>query len=263
MRAVQVFLAFRVISEILLLAFYESHHVIERAAGVSPSTTYNWYFYSCWAADFIGAALLFFMLQSIFRYALTPLPGISQLGIQAFRWAGVVSIIVSASAFFTPATQTSLHVSAIGTQLMRCMGIVELCLLAFFVMTLHKLGLNFRSRIFGISLATGIMATMDFIVSAVATRRPDLVVPLNNVQEFVIVFALGTWATYMLVPEPARKPVAMSSTSPLAKWNEIAKALGHGPAYIAVNQPANASFLQDVEKVVERVKARNSFNAAG
>jgi hypothetical protein len=59
------------------------------------------------------------------------------------------------------------------------------------------------------------------------------------------------------LPEPARLPVVMPANSTIYRWNEIASALGHTGTQVAVQQPANGFFLTDVERVVEKVLARN------
>jgi hypothetical protein len=49
----------------------------------------------------------------------------------------------------------------------------------------------------------------------------------------------------------------MPANSTIYRWNEIASALGHTGTRVAVQQPANSFFLSDVERVVEKVLARN------
>jgi hypothetical protein len=51
--------------------------------------------------------------------------------------------------------------------------------------------------------------------------------------------------------------VVLPVNSTIFRWNEIASALGHAGTQVAVQQPANAFFLTDVERVVERVLNRN------
>ncbi len=68
---------------------------------------------------------------------------------------------------------------------------------------------------------------------------------------------LAIWMTYCILPEPVRKPVLMPASSTIYRWNEIASALGHTGTRVAVQQPANSFFLSDVERVVEKVLARN------
>ena len=75
--------------------------------------------------------------------------------------------------------------------------------------------------------------------------------------EFVTLAVLGLWCVYALLPQRERKLVLLEASSPSYRWDEIASALGHTGTKVAVQQPANSFFLTDVEKVVERVVARN------
>jgi hypothetical protein len=67
-----------------------------------------------------------------------------------------------------------------------------------------------------------------------------------------------------MVPEPARRFTALSTSSPLARWNEIATTFGHSTprAPLPVTVPASDFFLQDVEKVVDRILIKNSLHVA-
>ncbi len=73
---------------------------------------------------------------------------------------------------------------------------------------------------------------------------------------------LGVWSAYFLLPEPARRAAVLDSSSPLARWNEIATTLGQSGARVPVAVPANDFFLQDVEKVVDRILIKNSLHVA-
>ena len=101
------------------------------------------------------------------------------------------------------------------------------------------------------------MCSGDFVVSSLIAHIKSLSDPLQLVAEGVILATLAVWAIYCLLPEPAPKPVLMAANSTIYRWNEIASALGHTGTKVAVAQPANSFFLTDVERVVEKVLARN------
>ena len=68
----------------------------------------------------------------------------------------------------------------------------------------------------------------------------------------------------MTVKEPKRTAVRLNSSSQLQKWNEIALALGKPVPHIALGQPEPSPFfLQDVERVVDRVLSRNEVDPPG
>jgi hypothetical protein len=122
---------------------------------------------------------------------------------------------------------------------------------------MNALRISVRDIDFGIALGLGLMSANDFILASLITRNTSLLAPLQFVYESLILFTLGIWIAYFALPEPARQPVVMPANSTIYRWNEIASALGHTGTQVAVQQPANAFFLNDVEKVVERVLARN------
>jgi hypothetical protein len=74
---------------------------------------------------------------------------------------------------------------------------------------------------------------------------------------------LAVWSAYFLQREPVRRAAVLNPSSPLARWNEIATSLGQSaprPPVVAV--PASDFFLQDVEKVVDRILIKNSLHVA-
>jgi hypothetical protein len=74
---------------------------------------------------------------------------------------------------------------------------------------------------------------------------------------------LSVWSGYFLQQEPARRAAILDPSSPLARWNEIATTLGSSaPRVPVVAVPASDFFLQDVEKVVDRILIKNSLHVA-
>ena len=258
--ALTYFLTLRVVSTPLLTFFLHAH----RLWPAYDQTFYMFYFFIYWTSYLAGIVAIFFVIQQMFQYALAPLPGLSHLGLLAFRWASLASVVAAVAATTTALPHHfSIEWLPIGCErLMRCTGVLELCLLAFLALSVHTLGLSFRSRVFGISLSFGIMATMDFLTSVfVKINDPSMTSTINLVSEVVLAGSLVTWLVYMAVPEPVRKPVMVPATSALVRWNEIATALGHGTPQVAL-APAGQFFLQDVEKVVDKILAKNSLNIA-
>jgi hypothetical protein len=114
-----------------------------------------------------------------------------------------------------------------------------------------------RDLSFGIALGFGMMCSGEFVLAAWSSRLASLNDPVQFVYESLILATLAVWMVYSILPEPARKPVLMPASSTIYRWNEIASALGHTGTQVAVQQPANSFFLSDVERVVEKVLARN------
>jgi hypothetical protein len=214
------------------------------------------YFFGYFTMYLASAVLLFFICIEIFRSALSAFPSISKLAIVIFRWAAVVSVIVSLTSI-SYAHRGFFIVADLSYGLMRSVSVLELCLLAFLCLSMNALRLTVRDLSFGIALGFGLMCSGDFIVSSLSTHIKSLVDPLQFVGEGVILATLAVWAIYCLLPEPAPKPLLMPANSTIYRWNEIASALGHTGTKIAIQQPANSFFLTDVERVVEKVLARN------
>jgi len=246
------YLALRVISSplfwLLVLGEGSASHEVHRICKQA-------YFLSFWAVYIASAVLLFFICVEVFRSALSGLPGLMRFGIVVFRWAAVVSLIVTfSSVSFVHRGILSIPDIALG--LMRSVSLLELCLLAFLCICMNALKLSVRDLAFGISLGFGIMAANDFITVSVMAANASLTAPLQFVYESVILLGLGTWIAYAALPEPVRQPVVVPVNSTIFRWNEIASALGHTGTQVAV-QPANSFFLTDVEKVVEKVLSRS------
>ena len=214
------------------------------------------YFFSYFAIYAVSAILLFFICIEIFRSALAAFPGITKLAIVIFRWAAVVSVIVSLTSI--PYTHRGIHIFAdVSYGLMRSVSVLELCLLAFLCLSMNALRMTVRDLAFGIALGFGVMSSGDFIVSSWISRVTSLADPLQFLIESLILVTLAIWVVYCVLPEPAPKPVLVAANSTIYRWNEIASALGHTGTRVAVHQPANSFFLSDVERVVDKVLARN------
>jgi hypothetical protein len=214
------------------------------------------YFFSYWTIYIVSAVLLFFICFEVFRSALSAFPGLMRIGVALFRWAVLMSLIVT---FFSI---SFVHfgvniIPEIADGLMRAVGVLTLCLLAFLCLGMNALRLSARDAAFGIALGFGLMSANDFTFASLVSAHVSLTAPLQFAYEALVLVALFIWTVYCALPEPARKPVVMPASSTIYRWNEIASALGHTGTQVAVQQPANGFFLTDVEKVVEKVLNRN------
>jgi hypothetical protein len=215
-------------------------------------------FFLYWTVYIASAVLLFFICTEVFRSALSALPGLRKLGIVAFRWVTLASVIVTLSSVsFSHRGFGVIPDIALG--LMRSMSILELCLLGFLCVSMNALRMSVRDAAFGISMGLGLMASNDFVAASLISRHALPTAPLQFIYEAATLAVLCGWAAFFALPEPVRKPVVLPVTSTIFRWNEIATALGHSETQIAI-QPASGFFLTDVEQVVERVLARNRKN---
>ncbi len=244
--AMGAYLALRVVSTPLLVAILWWGH---RYADVA-------YFFGFFAVYILSAILLFFVVTEIFRAALSAFSGLQRFGTVIFRWAAVVSAIVSLTTL-TFSHHGIPNIPDIAYGLMRSVSIMELSLLAFLCLSMNALQLPIRDLSFGISLGFGTMASSDLIGAVVLKSNSTLNAPIQVFCEAMILGALGVWVMYAALPEPARKPIVVAASSTIYRWNEIASALGHKGTKVAVPATANSFFLSDVEKVVDKVLTRN------
>ena len=214
------------------------------------------YFLAYWGVYIASAIILFFVAMEVFRSALSAFSGLTRFGLVVFRWAAVVSVIVSLASI-SLAHKGILIIPDLALGLMRSVSVLELCLLAFLCVSMNALRLSVRDRAFGIALGFGMLSSSDFVIGALLSRNSSLTHPLQFVNEALTLLTLAVWSTYFAVPEPARNPVVVPANSTIYRWNEIASALGHTGTQIAVVQPTSSFFLTDVEKVVDKVLRRN------
>jgi hypothetical protein len=251
-QAMSYYLALRVISTpILLLVLHE-----ESLPWGQEHQLGEVYYFGFFATYVASAILLFLVCIEVFRSALSAFPGITKLAIVIFRWAAVVSVIVSLTSI-SYAHKGIYIIADVSYGLMHSVSVLELCLLAFLCLSMNALRLTVRDLSFGIALGFGVMCCSDFVLSSWSSRMSSLTDPVQFVVESMILLTLVIWVAYCVLPEPARTPVLMSASSTIYRWNEIASALGHTGTRVAVQQPANSFFLSDVERVVEKVLARN------
>lgn len=226
----------------------------------SPNLHYTIYFYTYWITYIACAVAIFFVIQEVFRHVMEPVPGLRRLGLLIFRWVSIVSVMIAVGVIGLPATVAASNgdrMGPIAIQLMRCITVMELCLLAFLALSTHALGRTFRSRFFGLGLGFGIQAAAELFYTAFG-KYLLLTSSVNLMIQCATTVMLLVWTVYFVLPEPQseRELVVLAPTSPLARWNSLANGLGQLPQ-VAASQPTTGFFLQDIEGVVERVLAKN------
>lgn len=213
------------------------------------------YYCTFWIVYFTSTVLMLFVTQEIFCRALDGFSGLSRLGLIAFRWAALVSVVFSLATVHYGHHHYNIIIGKIGYGLMRATSILELCLLAFLCLSMNALKINYKDTTFGFSLGFGVMATSDFMQAAFTNRHTGFNSPIQYACEAVAILGLLIWNVYAAMPAVERKPVVVAANSTIYRWNEIASALGHSPK--VAMQPATSFFLSDVERVVEKVLERN------
>jgi len=237
---------------------------VRRVVAVDAATAYTWYFYTYWLSYVAGAIVVFLVIQEMFQASMDPFPGLKWLGTISFRWVACISFVAASAALLTPGGKGDRFLLAMVAQIMRAESIFILSLLLFLLIAAGKLGLSYRSRIFGTSFGFGIMAASDLVVSAAFLHHAPNIMSssISVITTSASLLTLVVWSAYFLRAEPARKSAILDPSSPLARWNEIASTLGQTGTRVPVPVPASDFFLQDVEKVVDRILIKNSLNVA-
>ncbi len=214
------------------------------------------YFWTFWWRDLLRGALLVLIVQQLFREIMAPLPGLGRLGVLACRWVIAVTIIVSITSSHFPNISIPGLMSATVSEFRLCACVLCILLLIFVTVIANKVGLSYRSRLYGISLGLGILALAEFAYSTLTQRHGGATIPLGIPVEVSQLIACCVWAFYFLRPEPDRVPLALPPSSGLLRWNRIALALGR-PVEQAPPAPKQDFFLTEVEKVVDKVLTEN------
>jgi hypothetical protein len=260
--ALFAYISLRLGSSVVLHFLLQIRHVLP----IGAKTAYAWYFYTYWLSYVAGAVIVFLVIQEMFQSSMDPFPGLKWLGTISFRWVACVSFVAASAALLSPGGKGSRFVLSLVAQAMRCESIFIFSLLLFLLLAAGKLGLSYRSRVFGISFGFGIMSASDLVVSAVFMHPGHSIMSstVSVITTTASLVTLSVWSFYFLQREPVRRAAVLTPSSPLARWNEVAIALGQsGPRISApLAVPTSNFFLQDVEKVVDRILIKNSLHIA-
>jgi hypothetical protein len=195
---------------------------------------YRVYFYVYWIGYAIEAMLDLGMVYEVYKLAMAPLRGLQTLGMLMFRWAAAIAVAVAIGMAFGPHVTSKGFVMKAVTQLQQTQSILTLCLLLFVCLAIRPMGLSYRSKIFGVSLGLGILATTDLVGSAWISKGSHLFSTFNVIDGVVFCIVISTWMTYFALPEPKRRMIVLPTTSPFLRWNQISLALGDEPGFVAV-----------------------------
>jgi hypothetical protein len=242
-------------SSICLPLIYLSRHTIER------HVAYQVYFYVYWTGYALEAILSLLVIYSIFKLAMAPLKGLQTLGMLVFRWVAAISVAVAIGVAVTPHLSGVNFMVAMITQLQQTSSILTLCLLLFVCFAIRPMGLSYRSRIFGVSLGLGMMATASLINSAWLSHSPNMYSTISLVNGLVVGLTLLTWSAYFAFPEPKRRIITLPTTSPFLRWNQISMALGDDPGHVAVGGIPPELFAPAELEVMRRASAKMATGA--
>jgi hypothetical protein len=226
------------------------------ARGIEKHLAYQVYFYVYWASYAIEAILSLLIIYSIFKLAMAPLKGLQTLGMLVFRWVAAISVAVAIGVAVSPHISGIKFMVAMVTQLQQTSSILTLCLLLFVCFAIRPMGLSYNSRIFGVSLGLGILATVNLVNAAWLTHSPNMYSTISLINGLAVGLTLLMWSTYFAFPEPKRRIIVLPTTSPFLRWNQISLALGDDPGYVAVGGIPPELFAPAELEVMRRASAK-------
>jgi hypothetical protein len=242
-------------SVVCLPLLYFSRQMIDR------HLAYQVYFYVYWVSYALEAILSLLVIYSIFRLAMAPLKGLQTLGMLVFRWVAAISIAVAIGVAVTPHLTGIKFMVTMITQLQQTSSILTLCLLLFVCFAIRPMGLSYRSRIFGVSLGLGLMATTSLVNSAWTAHYSSMYSTMSLINGLVVGVTLLLWSGYFAFPEPKRRIITLPTTSPFLRWNQISMALGDDPGYVAVGGIPPELFAPAELEVMRRASAKMASGA--
>jgi hypothetical protein len=224
--------------------------------GIEKHLAYQVYFYFYWISYALEAILSLLVIYSIFKLAMAPLKGLQTLGMLVFRWVAAISVAVAIGVAVTPHLTGVKFMVAMITQLQQTSSILTLCLLLFVCFAIRPMGLSFRSRIFGVSLGLGVLATINLVNSAWLARYANMYSVFSLVNALAVGITLLVWSAYFAFPEPKRRIIVLPTTSPFLRWNQISMALGDDPGFVAVGGIPPELFAPAELEVMRRASAK-------
>lgn len=201
---------------------------------VGDRIAYLIYFYFYWSMFAVESVLMLAVICSMYRLAMAPLKGLHNLGMLVFKWVAAISILIALGSAFAPHITRLHYLRSFVSQLQRSQSILILCLLLFVCFAIRPMGLSYRSRIFGVSLGLGVMATTNMIQSAWISEVSNMYGLYTIISDGAICLTLLTWTVYFIMPEPQRRLITLPTTSPFLRWNQISEVLGDSPGHVAI-----------------------------
>ncbi len=213
---------------------------------------YRAYFYVYWTSYAVEAILGFFIIFGVYSLAMAPLPGLERLGRLMFRWAAGIAIAMAFTTALGPHVTANSFLTRAVTELQQTQSILTLCMLLFVCLAIRPMGLSHRSKIFGVCLGLGVMATSDLVGSAWLSHMKSLYSVYNIIGGVSILLAISIWIGYFAIPEPKRRMIVLPTTSPFLRWNQISAALGDDPGYVAVGDVTPDMFAPAEVEIMRR-----------
>lgn len=208
---------------------------------------YSWYFYLYWATEAGNAVLGFKIIHEIFLDVFRPYHALKDLGTPAFKWAGVVMLMVAAvmAASNSPHQEPVFHAI---TTLERSVRVVQVGLTFFLLIFARYLGVSRRQISFGMALGFGFVAGTELMLYAMFSGKFIGHSHLDVLNMLSYDLSIVAWIAYAALGTAAKETIA----NPLRtqRWER-----GLSDLHPAV---ASNSLIPMFEGMVERALSRNT-----
>jgi len=246
------FLSFRILMDSVLAIVM----VAARSHALGARSAYDLYFYSYWSSYTVEAVLGFVMIYGLYNLAMKPLPGLQRLGRLMFRWAAGIGLALSGAMAFGPHVSGTAFVIRLISQIQQTQSVLTLCLLFFVCLAVRPMGLSHTSKVFGVSLGLGVMATNDLVASAWLSHVHSLHSMMSVIGGAAAVLMLSIWLSYFALPEPKRRMIMLPTTSPFLRWNQISAVLNDSPGFVALGAVTEEMFAPAEVEIMHRASAK-------
>lgn len=215
------------------------------------------YYIAYWVNTGLAAGLGFFVIREAFENILKPYVGLRDAGMLLFRFAAVLLVLFAALSYVGTNGSGLIRVTREITVMQRNITLIQSGLLLFVVMCSNYLNFSWKSFPCGIAFGMGAYASMDLIASNILVNRaftfskPTLVLMM----QFCWLVASAIWLSYSLLAKPEHAKVREFAYNPVVdRWNQAAMLIMNSEA----TQPAEHTYLSDIERTVESVLAHSN-----
>jgi hypothetical protein len=217
---------------------------------------YAMYYYTYWTVFAAEAICAIILTYTILHGAMAPLQGLQKLVKIVYFLAASISVMVALTVAFTPETKQTQLLQLTVVEFQRATGIVTVSLAIFVCIAIRPMGLSLKSRVFGTSAGLVIVSIMNTFEANYLLQSRPLYGTHSLIQITVSCIAEITWLYYFVVPEPKRKFVLLSTTSPFHRWNQIAEQFGQSPGFVAIGGIPPEAFADAEIEVFHRASAK-------
>ena len=225
-RALGAFVVFKLLAALAYPALTEPAYQV-LPFGLTHPTAHIVYTSAYWTLYLLSTVSIFFIIGSLIKNSLTPLPGLSAAALAVYRWVAVLVLLIALTAHLPIYGIRNVEhwLNQIRVSFAICVCCFEVTLLALLVMRLLRLGMSLRSRPIGLGLGLTLLGFMDLVSAVTLNVSAHFVLRVEVLNEAVVLFVLLIWALYIVFPEPKRLAHSLSPASRLMKWDEVARKL--------------------------------------